>query len=137
MPARILLCLPEHYARALADKLAERYAVESACDLLACQQRIWNRPVSAITVRMRSVLWLKDKYKTIDALNRAWNMEFWGHTVYDWDDVVVPNALSDGIGTEKTAFAGISIDYRRFYSDSQLAVLSRWSATRSGAVSRM
>lgn len=48
-------------------------------------------------------------------------MEFWGHTVYDWDDVVPPNALSDGIGSEKTAFAGISIDYRRFYSDSQLA----------------
>ena len=47
-------------------------------------------------------------------------MEFWGHTVYDWDDVVAPNALGDGIGTEKTAFAGISIDYRRFYSDSQL-----------------
>ena len=66
-------------------------------------------------------MWLKDKYKTIDALNKAWNMEFWGHTVYDWDDVVPPNALSDGIGSEKTAFAGISIDYRRFYSDSQLA----------------
>ena len=47
-------------------------------------------------------------------------MEFWGHTVYDWDDVVVPNALSEGIGTEKTAFAGISIDYRRFNSDSVL-----------------
>lgn len=30
-------------------------------------------------------------------------MEFWGHTVYDWDDVVPPNALSDGIGSEKTA----------------------------------
>ena len=47
-------------------------------------------------------------------------MEFWGHTVYDWYDVVVPNALSEGIGTEKTAFAGISIDYRRFNSDSVL-----------------
>ena len=47
-------------------------------------------------------------------------MEFWGHTVYDWDDVVVPNALSEGIGTDKTAFAGISIDYRRFNSDSVL-----------------
>lgn len=66
-------------------------------------------------------VWLKDKYKSIDALNRAWNMEFWGHTVYDWDDVVPPNALSDGIGSEKTAFAGISIDYRRFIRISQLA----------------
>ena len=33
---------------------------------------------------------------------------------------MVPNALSEGIGTEKTSFAGISIDYRRFNSDSVL-----------------
>ena len=60
-------------------------------------------------------------------------MEFWGHTVYDWDDVVPPNALSDGIGSEKTAFAGNSIDYRRFYSDSQLACFKmERDAIRSG-----
>ncbi|EAG2745038.1 beta-galactosidase, partial [Listeria monocytogenes] len=33
---------------------------------------------------------------------------------------VLPNALSEGIGHDKTAFAGISIDYRRFNSDSLL-----------------
>ena len=47
-------------------------------------------------------------------------MEFWGHTIYDWDEIVLPNALSEGIGEDKTAFAGISIDYRRFNSDSLL-----------------
>ena len=47
-------------------------------------------------------------------------MEFWGHTIYDWDEIVLPNALSEGLGEEKTAFAGISIDYRRFNSDSIL-----------------
>ena len=57
----------------------------------------------------------------LEALNAAWNMEFWGHTVYDWDEIVPPNALERGIGTGKTAFAGISIDYRRFMSDSILA----------------
>jgi beta-galactosidase len=65
-------------------------------------------------------VWLKDKYQTIEALNKAWNMEFWGHTVYEWDEIVLPNALSEGIGYDKTAFAGISIDYRRFNSDSLL-----------------
>ncbi|TAH63394.1 MAG: beta-galactosidase, partial [Anaerolineaceae bacterium] len=47
-------------------------------------------------------------------------LEFWGHTIYYWDEIVLPNALSDGIGDDKTAFAGISIDYRRFNSDSML-----------------
>lgn len=65
-------------------------------------------------------VWLKDKYKTLEALNKAWNMEFWGHSVYQWDEIVLPNARGDARGREKTAFAGMSIDYRRFMSDSML-----------------
>ncbi len=73
-------------------------------------------------------VWLRKKYSTIAALNRAWNLAFWGHTIYEWDEVVLPNALSEGIsrpdgeepGSERTAFAGMSIDYRRFMSDSLL-----------------
>lgn len=73
-------------------------------------------------------VWLRKKYGTIEALNQAWNLTFWGHNIYDWDEIVLPNALSEGIpwqgsgefGNEKTAFAGISIDYRRFMSDSIL-----------------
>lgn len=65
-------------------------------------------------------VWLREKYGTLEALNAAWNTEFWGHTIYEWDEIVAPNALSDGINYEKTAFAGISIDYRRFVSDSLL-----------------
>lgn len=65
-------------------------------------------------------VWLKNKYKTLEAVNKAWNFEFWGHLVHDWDEIVLPNALSEGIGDSATAFAGISIDYRRFMSDSML-----------------
>lgn len=66
-------------------------------------------------------IWLRKKYKTLEALNKAWNMEFWGHTVYDWDEIVLPNALSEGLPNDKTTFAGLSIDYRRFNSDSMLS----------------
>ena len=110
----------KHYARELAYKLAERYADNPHVTCWHVSNEYGNECFCENCQKAFRV-WLKDKYKTIDALNRAWNMEFWGHTVYDWDDVVPPKALSDGIGSEKTAFAGISIDYRRFYSDSQLA----------------
>lgn len=110
----------KHYARELAYKLAERYADNPHVTCWHVSNEYGNECFCGNCQKAFRV-WLKDKYKTIDALNKAWNMEFWGHTVYDWDDVVPPNALSDGIGSEKTAFAGISIDYRRFYSDSQLA----------------
>lgn len=107
------------YASAMADKLAERYASNPR---VTCWHINNEYGVTCFCDNCQNAfrVWLKDRYKTIEALNKAWNMEFWGHTVYDWDDVVVPNALSEGIGTEKTAFAGISIDYRRFNSDSVL-----------------
>jgi beta-galactosidase len=67
-------------------------------------------------------VWLKKKYGTIEELNRVWNLSFWGHTMYDWDDVVVPNLLSEEWIWDytRTNFQGISLDYRRFQSDSIL-----------------
>lgn len=67
--------------------------------------------------------WLKEKYGTIEELNRAWNMSFWGHTLYDFEDVVVPDLRSeefDWDGERRTNFQGISLDYNRFNSDSIL-----------------
>ncbi|GFH42725.1 beta-galactosidase LacZ [Lactococcus hodotermopsidis] len=66
-------------------------------------------------------VWVRDKYKTIAAVNKAWNMAFWGHTLYQWDEIVLPNELSEETAQETTVFAGISIDYKRFFSDSMLA----------------
>jgi len=68
-------------------------------------------------------LWLKEKYKTMSALNEAWNAAFWGHTYYDWDDIVAPSFLG-GEWNHQYRVSGScqiqSIDYRRFYSDSLL-----------------
>ncbi len=65
--------------------------------------------------------WLKAKYKTLDALNKSWNTFFWGHTFYDWDEIVLPNILSEHSDENSTAFEGITLDYRRFNSDSMLS----------------
>lgn len=65
-------------------------------------------------------LWLQEKYKTLEEVNRAWNTSFWGHTFYDWDEIVAPNLLSEHFGEDRTMFQGISLDYRRFFSDSLL-----------------
>ncbi|MGN0294553.1 MAG: beta-galactosidase [Lachnospiraceae bacterium] len=66
-------------------------------------------------------VWLRDKYGTLDNLNRSWNTAFWGHTFYDWEDIVLPNLLSEHFEYEKTQFQGITLDYRRFNSESILA----------------
>ncbi len=67
--------------------------------------------------------WAKKKYKTIEAINKAWNMNFWGHTLYSFDEIVAPSALSEmwyGYDKQCTNFQGIAIDYNRFMSDSIL-----------------
>lgn len=67
--------------------------------------------------------WLKKEYGTIEAMNKSFNTDFWGHTFYDWDDVVLPDNRTEhfnAFGIDRTMFQGISLDYRRFNSDSIL-----------------
>ena len=67
--------------------------------------------------------WLKEKYKTLDNLNKAWNTNFWGHKLYSWDDITAPSGLSEmwvDNGRTRTIFGGMSLDYNRFMSHSIL-----------------
>ncbi|WP_195265508.1 beta-galactosidase [Clostridium sp. 1001275B_160808_H3] len=67
--------------------------------------------------------WVKNKYKTIENVNKAWNMNFWGHTLYSFDEIVAPSGLSEvwyGYDKQCTNFQGIALDYNRFMSDSIL-----------------
>ncbi|CAM2900329.1 beta-galactosidase [Paenibacillus sediminis] len=107
------------YAERMARKLAERYKDHPAilvwhvsneyggecyCDGCAAAFRVW----------------LKQRYGTLQKLNRVWNTAFWGHTFYDWDEIVPPSNLSEHWGDNKSNFQGISLDYSRFNSDSNL-----------------
>lgn len=110
----------QKYASALVDQLAAHYASNPhvVCWHISNE---YGGECYCENCEKAFRVWLKKKYKTIDALNKAWNLEFWGHTVYEWDEIVLPNALGDGMDTEQnTAFAGLSVDYRRFNSDGML-----------------
>lgn len=112
------------YAPRLAQKLAEHYRdydnivawhvsneYGGACYCDECQKAFR--------------VWLKKKYGTIEEVNRSYNTAFWGHTFYDWDEIVLPDLQSEHFmdevtGMERTMFQGISLDYMRFNSDSIL-----------------
>ena len=66
--------------------------------------------------------WVKRKYGTIENVNKAWNMNFWSHTLYDFEDIVTPDLRSEEFDWDglRTNFQGISLDYARFNSDSIL-----------------
>lgn len=64
--------------------------------------------------------WLKNKYSTIDSLNKAWNSNFWSHTYSSWSDIHPPMRITDVFSNNKPVLGGAALDYRRFQSDSLL-----------------
>lgn len=55
--------------------------------------------------------WLKNKYQTLEALNKAWWGPFWSHTISDWEEIESPSPLGEN------AVHGHNLDWRRFVSD--------------------
>ncbi|MBP3475673.1 MAG: beta-galactosidase [Lachnospiraceae bacterium] len=107
------------YAKALAAKLAERY--QSYDNIVAWHiSNEFGGECYCENCEKAFRRWLQEKYKTIDAVNQAWDTAFWGHTFYDFEDIVAPNMLSEHFDYNSTTFQGISLDYKRFNSESIL-----------------
>jgi beta-galactosidase len=64
--------------------------------------------------------WLKKRYGTLDELNRVWNGAFWSNRFSDWSQIRFPYNSAEG-GWQPA----ISLDYRRFFSESFLNHLRR------------
>ncbi|MFP4017246.1 MAG: beta-galactosidase [Halanaerobiales bacterium] len=55
--------------------------------------------------------WLKDKYGTLENLNRAWWSSFWSHTYTDWSRIESP--APHGM----QSIHGLKLDWKRFVTD--------------------
>ena len=64
--------------------------------------------------------WLEKRYGTLDELNKVWNGAFWSNHYNDWSQIKLPVNSAEG-GWQPA----ISLDYRRFFSDSFLNHLRR------------
>ena len=93
--------------REMDTRLAQRYAdhpavilwhlsneMSGSCWCPLCQEK-WRG-------------WLKEKYGTLDNLNKAWWTTFWSHRYTDWSQVEAPGGLGE------TSTNGMFIDWRRF-----------------------
>lgn len=109
----------QKYSALLAEKLAQRYGQNPHVKCWHVSNE-YGGTCYCENCEKAFRVWLREKYGTLDQLNKAWNTEFWGHTFYDWDEIVVPNALGEGLWNGSTAFAGISVDYRRFNSEGMM-----------------
>lgn len=111
-----------HYSAELARRLAERYKDHPTLLVWHVSNEYGGYCYCDNCARAFRV-WLQRRYGSLDAVNERWYTRFWGHTFYDWDEIVPPNILSEHLSerdSTRTAFQGISLDYNRFQSDSLL-----------------
>lgn len=109
-----------YYAARLAGKLAERYKDYPGLVAWHINNEYGGYCYCDNCARAFRV-WLQRRYGSLQELNERWYTRFWGHTFYDWEEIVPPNALSEHYGgPDRTAFQAISLDYNRFQSDSLL-----------------
>lgn len=94
----------------LNGKLAERYANNPAvimwhisnefggeCHCELCQNEFRK--------------WLKEKYKTLDNLNKSWWSTFWSHTFTSWDQIESPSPIGEN------QVHALNLDWKRFVTD--------------------
>jgi beta-galactosidase len=75
--------------------ISNEYGGECCCDL--CQAEFRN--------------WLRERYRTLDALNAAYWSKFWGHTFTDWEQIEAP-----GDPHGDNSIIALMVDWKRFVS---------------------
>ncbi len=108
----------------LADTMTKRYAHHPALLAVGYDNEIGNGFLSYSEAdRQRFITWLRNKYGTIDALNKAWATQRWSRRLNSFDDVDLP--LADGPGPSERF-----LDLHRYWSDVTIARLQELDAIR-------
>jgi beta-galactosidase len=103
------------FAAAIAQKMASRYKDHPALAMWHVANE-YGTMCYCETCATAFRGWLDNRYGSVERLNERWNLAFWGHTVYSWDDVTVPSQLND----DDTCSPSKSLDYLRFMTDSTI-----------------
>jgi beta-galactosidase len=124
---RICVALAEHYAR---EKQIVAWQLDNEFN---CHMDISYAPSDTIAFRK----WLREKYRTLDRLNRAWGTAFWSQRYANWQEIDLPHPTSGPLNPTQV------LDESRFISDMvvrfarrQAAILRkynrRWLITHNG-----
>ncbi len=104
-------------ARNLVERLSARYkdhpalvmwhvGNEYGCHVAACYCDVSARDFRA---------WLRDRYGSLEGLNRAWGTDFWSQRYSDWEEILPPRQAPTWPNPSQC------LDFLRFSSDALLA----------------
>lgn len=100
------------YALRFVNAISKRYARHPALLAFGIDNESGDGPISySETVRLRFVDWLKAKYKSLSALNEAWDGQRWCRIVGDFNEIGLPLSGYTAGPPERV------LDFRRFISD--------------------
>ncbi|MDD9147954.1 beta-galactosidase [Sporolactobacillus sp. CQH2019] len=110
-------------ARALVDQIARRYRDHPALAMWHVNNEFGCHVFECYcgTCRAAFRTWLREKYRSIAALNRSWSTDFWSQRYYDWEEINLPGKMPTHHNPNQ------QLDYRRFMNDS---ILSLFKAER-------
>lgn len=100
-------------AAAVAEEMAKRYAKHPALAAWHVSNE-YGTPCYCESCQRKFRLWLKKRYGTIENLNQMWHTSFWGRTVYQFDEIMLPTELND----DYRFYPVVQLDYMRFLTDS-------------------
>lgn len=101
----------QEYALRYAYVLAEHYAKHPALLAFGIDYEAEDEPISySETVRGRYIEWLKNKYKCLDNLNRAWSDRHGAAKVNDFNQIAFPESRGAAHPSEPV------LDFHRFIS---------------------
>lgn len=105
-----------NFSKKIVIKLGERYGHNSTVIGWQLDNEPWAKSDFSASSQEAFKNWLKNKYKTIDALNEAWGAAFWNQTYSSFNEVKIPNAKLVGWwGINPHAL----LDFKRYSADIQ------------------
>jgi beta-galactosidase len=60
--------------------------------------------------------WLREKYGSLDVLNKSWGTHFWGHKVQTWGEIQIPDCESKGGTWSPSGNPSACYDWQQFHS---------------------
>lgn len=102
----------QDYALRFTDAMSRRYASHPALLAFGIDNEPGDGPISySPEVRARFIDWLRDRYATVDSLNKAWAGQRWSRRIGDFSEVGLPASGAIDGAPERV------LDFRRFVSD--------------------
>jgi beta-galactosidase len=100
------------YALRFTDSITKRYANHPALLAFGIDNESGDGRISySETARQRFIVWLKNKYSTVDNLNKAWATQRWSRRMNQFEEIGFP------VATHSTDVPERMLDFRRFVSD--------------------